>query len=175
MPEARASAHHALRRLALGVHDLRRAAAEHGNVMTIYKPIYEDHRIEFELPPMYEKQYAALFDTHRYSLIEASTKAGKTSGAIIWLTTKALRGARGQNFCWVAPVSTQADIAYTRALNAMQPDLRTANITHKTITLLNGAIMWFKSADHPDTLYGDDVWACVIDEEIGRASCRERV
>jgi phage FluMu gp28-like protein len=33
-----------------------------------------------------------------------------------------------------------------------------------TITLLNGTIIWFKSGDNPDSLYGEDVWACVIDE-----------
>jgi phage FluMu gp28-like protein len=33
-----------------------------------------------------------------------------------------------------------------------------------TITLLNGAVIWFKSADNADSLYGEDVFACVIDE-----------
>ena len=36
--------------------------------------------------------------------------------------------------------------------------------------LVNGAIIWFLSGDHPDTLYGDDVHAAVIDEA---SRCRE--
>src|SRR5262249_55791682 len=34
----------------------------------------------------------------------------------------------------------------------------------KTLTLLNGAVIWFKSGDTPDTLYGEDVYGAVIDE-----------
>ena len=33
--------------------------------------------IEYERPYLYPKQFDAIFDEHRYSLIEASTKAGK--------------------------------------------------------------------------------------------------
>jgi hypothetical protein len=39
-------------------------------------------RIEYERPYLYPKQLAAIFDPRRYSVIEASTKAGKTSGCI---------------------------------------------------------------------------------------------
>jgi hypothetical protein len=39
-----------------------------------------------------------------------------------------------------------------------------ANETELTVTLLNGAVLWFKGADHPDSLYGEDVYAAVIDE-----------
>jgi len=132
--------------------------------MAIHEPFYERHRIEYVRPPMYEKQFNALFDPHRYSLIEASTKAGKTSGAIIWFHEKGLQGLAGQNFWWVAPVSTQADIAFRRTLQAIHPTRRSPNLTLKTITLMNGAVLWFKSGDHPDTLYGEDVYAAVIDE-----------
>ena len=39
-----------------------------------------------------------------------------------------------------------------------------SNESENTITLANGAVIWFKSAENPDSLYGEDVWACVIDE-----------
>src|SRR5207302_1736063 len=32
------------------------------------------------------------------------------------------------------------------------------------ITLANGAVLWFKSAEKPDNLYGEDVYAAVVDE-----------
>jgi len=38
------------------------------------------------------------------------------------------------------------------------------NETELFIKLANGAIIWFKSADKPDSLYGDDVHAVVMDE-----------
>jgi hypothetical protein len=42
--------------------------------------------------------------------------------------------------------------------------LRTVALSAKVITLYNGTRISFKSADKPDTLYGDDVYAVVIDE-----------
>ena len=72
----------------------------------------EEYLLEFERPFLYEKQFQAIYDERRYSCIEASTKAGKTSGCIVWFTEKALHGKEGHNFWWVAPNSNQADIAF---------------------------------------------------------------
>lgn len=40
----------------------------------------------------------------------------------------------------------------------------TSNESELTITLVNGAIIGFKSAEKPDNLYGEDVYAAVMDE-----------
>ena len=124
----------------------------------------EDFHLDYDRPPLYPKQQAAIFDPHRYSVVEASTKSGKTIGCIIWLVEQALGGKEGQNYWWVAPVSGQADIAFRRAMLAVPRDMVRANISIKTLTLLNGTVIWFKSADKPDSLYGEDVYAAVIDE-----------
>ncbi len=127
-------------------------------------PNIEEYLLEYERPYLYPKQLNAIFDSRRYSFIEASTKAGKTSGCIVWIVEQALHGQEGWNYWWIAPVSGQADIAFRRCLRAIPQELRTENVTLKTITLLNGAIIWFKSADKPDSLYGEDVYAAVMDE-----------
>src|SRR6516165_8088238 len=104
----------------------------------------ERHEIRFHLPDLYAKQRAALFDPHRYSVIEASTKSGKTAGAICWLITQALDGnQRGHNFTWTAPVSKQSDDAFHRTINAIHPEHRAVNLTNRSITLLNGVTLWF--------------------------------
>src|SRR5262245_26440648 len=105
--------------------------------------------IEYDRPYLYPKQFAAIYDDHRYSLIEASTKAGKTSGCITWLVEQALAGQAGWNYWWVAPVSDQALIAFRRMMRALPADVYRANISLKTITLLNGTVIWFKSGDKP--------------------------
>lgn len=122
--------------------------------------------IAFGRPLLYPKQFAAIYDPHRYSLIEASTKAGKTAGCISWIVEEALKINDGKirNYWWVAPVSNQADIAFRRMMAAISPNLRVAHRQLKTITLFNGAVIWFKSGDKPDSLYGEDVYAAVIDE-----------
>lgn len=127
-------------------------------------PMNAEFLLEYERPLLYPKQMAAIFDPHRYSLIEASTKAGKTAGCIAWMVEQALAGEAGWNYWWVAPVSDQALIAFRRMMRALPADVFTANISLKTITLINGTVIWFKSGDKPNSLYGEDVYAVVIDE-----------
>jgi len=124
--------------------------------------VQEEHA--YTRPVLYPKQKNAIFCKERYGLIEASTKSGKTVGCIVWLTEQALRGKAGQNFWWVAPIRDQAKIAFKRLRKFMPRGLYSVNLSELTLTLSNGAIIWFKGADHADSLYGDDVYAAVIDE-----------
>jgi phage FluMu gp28-like protein len=65
----------------------------------------------------------------------------------------------------VAPVFGQALIAYDRLKNQItDKTFFKSNEARMTLTLPHGAIIAFKSADNPDTLYGDDCYAAVIDE-----------
>lgn len=123
--------------------------------------------ITYERPWVYEKQAAFLFTPAIYSVVEATTKSGKTTGCCIWLNEKAaLEGFVGWNGWWVAPIRAQAKIAYDRFKMWMAKfgDLFRFNDTELSVLYPNGAKLWFKSADHPDGLYGDDVYAAVFDE-----------
>lgn len=120
-------------------------------------------KIIFNRPFLYPKQKAAIYEPKRFSLIEASTKAGKTTSCIIWLIEQALHGKEGWNYWWVAPVSRQSNIAYTRMRRSLG-DKTIPYLSPMRLILPNGAIIWFLSSDNPDTLYGDDVHAMVIDE-----------
>lgn len=120
--------------------------------------------LEYERPHLYPKQFAAIFDPHRFSFIEASTKAGKTSACIAWIVEQALAGQAGWNYWWVAPVSDQSLTAFRRTLRSLPQDVYRANLSLKTVTLINGTVIWFKSADRPNSLYGEDVYAAVLDE-----------
>ena len=124
-----------------------------------------DTQISYKRPWVYDKQRDAIFCDERYALIEASTKAGKTVGCIIWMVEQAIRGKAGQNFWWVAPVYSQAEIAFRRMKRALPRDLYSHNDSKMTITLIPfDTTMWFKSAERPDGLYGEDVFAAVADE-----------
>ncbi len=114
---------------------------------------------------LYPKQRAALFDPARISVTEASTKAGKTVGALAWLFEQAaVEGKEGRNYWWTAPVFGQADIAYRRMCLKLPRAYYKPNQSKLTVTLVNGARIWFKSAERPDDLYGEDVYAVVMDE-----------
>ncbi|WP_020476257.1 terminase family protein [Zavarzinella formosa] len=121
--------------------------------------------IEYQRPWLYPKQLEAIFHDKRYGCVEASTKAGKTVGCICWLFEQAaIGGAEGRNFWWVAPIFPQAKIAFRRLKRFLPRHLYAANESELTITLPNGAVIWFKGADKPDSLYGEDVYAAVLDE-----------
>ena len=123
------------------------------------------NELGYERPWLYDKQLEGIFNDARYSVIEASTKSGKTVGCIVWLAEQAiLYGGINKNFWWVAPVSDQADIAFRRMKEALPRSMFEANESRKFIKLWNGALIWFKSADKPDSLYGEDVYAAVVDE-----------
>lgn len=81
-----------------------------------------------------------------------------------------MAGKPHQNFWWIAPIYSQAKIAFRRMKAALPRAVYTANETDQTMTLLNGAWLWFKGADKPDSLYGEDVYAAVIDEA---SRCKE--
>lgn len=135
--------------------------------------------IEYERPWLYPAQQAAIFDCKdsrgvpaRYGVIEASTKAGKTVGCMAWLVEQAImHGGINRNFWWVAPVYPQAKIAFRRIKTGLPKHLFIANESELTIKLLAiGSTIWFKTAEKPDNLYGEDVYAAVIDEA---SRCRE--
>lgn len=126
--------------------------------------------IDYQRPLLYPKQEEAIFYPRdssdrpaRFSCIEAGTKTGKTVGCICWLYEKALFGPKG-NYWWVAPVSSQAKIAYTRMKDYYHESVTSLLTPTPTLTLPNGNIIWFKSGEDPDNLYGEDVQAFVIDE-----------
>jgi hypothetical protein len=115
-------------------------------------------------------QEAALFCAERYAVCEATTKAGKTAGCMVWLTEQTMAGKSGQNFWWVAPIFPQAKVVFRRMKRSLPRDVYAANETELTLTLVNGAVLWFKGSERPDALYGEDVYAAVIDEA---SRCKE--
>src|SRR6516162_11922118 len=119
---------------------------------------------EFVRPKLYPKQLEAIYAPERYSLIEASTKSGKTVGCMVWLAEQAWLGKPGNEFWWIAPIYEQARIVFRRLSRGLTRNTFIANQAECSITLANGAVLRFKGADNPDSLYGEDVHAAVIDE-----------
>ena len=134
--------------------------------MTSTKP----RTIRYRRPWMAPYQLDAIWTPKRYSVIEASTKAGKTAGCLVWLAEQAMAGKPNRNYWWVAPVHRQAMIAYRRMKRGLPRGAYTHHDTEQRITLANGAHIWFLSGEKPDNLYGDDVFAAVMDEA---SRCRE--
>ncbi|TBG44829.1 hypothetical protein ELG77_08935 [Rhizobium leguminosarum] len=120
----------------------------------------------FRRPKLYPKQTEAFFNANRYSWIEGSTKSGKTVSCIAWLVEQAItKGKEGREFWWVAPVLGTSKIAFNRVKRGLPASMISVNLSDLTITIkANGAVLRFKSGEKPDSLYGEDVWAAVLDE-----------
>lgn len=126
-------------------------------------------------PPKFTKyQLAFLYSVSRFTVVEASTKTGKTFSMIFWLFEyahgyqngeKVLNVKPGYNFWWVAPVYSQAKIAFNRLWRVVaRSGLYKQNKSELSIETPCGTIITFKTATDPDNLYGEDVYAAVFDE-----------
>jgi len=119
----------------------------------------------------YKKQRQFIDVDTRFTIVEGSSKSGKSVAMIIWLFEQALKGKNGDNCWWVAPTYAIAKIMYRRMYRYIEPKklsdgtyLVTQNKSELTLTLINGVTIFFKGADNPDSLYGEDVIAAVLDE-----------
>lgn len=122
-------------------------------------------KINYTRPPVTTYQKAIMNSPKRFTVTEASTKTGKTASHIIWLFEQSLKCKVNQSVWWVAPTYSQAEIAFNRMRNQITAkNFFKVNQTKLILTLPTGAIIQFKSAEKPDNLYGDDVYAAVFDE-----------
>ncbi len=121
-------------------------------------------QIHYQRPQLANYQIDSIFNDARYGIIEASTKSGKTAACLVWIIEQALQGKIGQDFWWIAPVYGQAKIAFRRLKAGLPREAFQANESELTLTLINGARIVCKSAEKPDNLYGEDVYAAVFDE-----------
>lgn len=121
--------------------------------------------LHYKRPYLYPKQEAAIFCPERFAVIEAATKSGKTVGCLAWLVEQAIAGHEGWQYPWIAPWYGTARIAYRRAKLGLPATMYEKNEAELSLTLRhNGAQLIFRSAEKPDTLYGDDWRAAVLDE-----------
>lgn len=148
-------------------------------------------KINYTRPDLYPYQTDILDHPARYTVTIASTKVGKTASHIVWILEQALQCTNdvrkvqmvvnekgelafienkdqsllSQSVWWVAPTFNQAKIAYSRLKNQISDrDFFTCNETNLIITLKTGVMIHFKTAEKPDNLFGDDVYAIVFDE-----------
>jgi phage FluMu gp28-like protein len=122
-------------------------------------------QINYQRPFLTTYQQAILDAPERYTITAAATKCGKTASHIIWIFEQALLLKDNQSVWWIAPVYQQAEIAFRRMKSQIsEKDFFISNESKLTLILPNGARIEFKSGEKPDNLYGDDVYAAVVDE-----------
>ena len=123
--------------------------------------------ITIKRPNLTTYQKGFLYNDSRFTITEASTKVGKTFSHIFWLFEQAHESWNKENYnhWWVAPVYSQAKIAFNRMkAKVARNGLYKINESNLIITTPLGTHIHFKSAEKPDNLFGEDVYSCVFDE-----------
>lgn len=125
----------------------------------------DEREIVVERPRLAEYQKRILYSPARFTITEASTKIGKTFSHLWWIFEKSHEKIKpGANYWWVAPVYSQAEIAFNRIKRvAAQADYK-LNESKLFIETPCDSRIWFKSAQDANNLYGEDVYGAVFDE-----------
>lgn len=125
------------------------------------------NELEIELLPYKDYQKEIIDSKARFTITEASTKCGKTISHLSWLFEQSQLDnvQSGWEYWWVAPIYSQAEIAFKRLYHIVaESKIYIINLSRLSITTPKRTIISFKSADHPDSLYGENVHAFVFDE-----------
>jgi predicted phage terminase large subunit-like protein len=106
-------------------------------------------------------------DNHRFKIVAAGRRCGKSRLAAWMLLIRALQTEKGHVF-YVAPTQGQArDILWDMLLDLGQDVITGYHINNLQITLINGAKISLKGGDRPDTMRGVSLKFLVLDEYAG--------
>jgi hypothetical protein len=117
-------------------------------------------------PNLTDYQKELLYCPEPNTFCEASTKVGKTFSHMWWLWEKSHQPPKaGAHYWWTAPVYKQAEIAFERLKRPIR-NIRQYKVNNSDLTITTpvDSIIEFKSCEKPDNLYGEDVYAVVMDE-----------
>lgn len=103
-------------------------------------------------------------DKHRFKVVAAGRRTGKSRLAAYLLIVNALQTDRGHVF-YVAPTQGQArDIMWSTLMEVGHPVISSSHVNNLQIKLINGATISLKGADRPETMRGVSLKFLVMDE-----------
>lgn len=104
-------------------------------------------------------------DKHRFKVIAAGRRCGKSRLAAVTLLIKALEAPEGAAVLYVSPTLGQSrQIIWDLLLDLGRPVVKAAHVNNMDITLVNGRKIYVRGADNPDTLRGLSLYFAVLDE-----------
>jgi phage terminase large subunit-like protein len=110
-------------------------------------------------------QQSVLADKSRFKVICAGRRCGKSRLAAVTLILEGLNCPQGSGVMYVAPTQGQARVIIWQLLMDLGREVISAShVNNSEITLANGAIIYVRGADRPDTLRGVSLSYVVLDE-----------
>ena len=118
--------------------------------------------VHFQFLPWQEQVFA---DPTRFKVIAAGRRCGKSRLAATTLLLEGLKCPAGSAVLYVAPTNGQArQIIWNVLMDLGKDVIANSHINNQDITLINGATIYVRGADRPDTLRGVSLTYAVLDE-----------
>jgi hypothetical protein len=118
--------------------------------------------LKVELLPWQQQVFG---DTTRFKVIVAGRRCGKSRLSAVSLLVEGLKCPAGSAVLYVAPTQGQArQIIWELLLDLGREVIQSTHVNNMDITLINGAKIYVRGADRPDTLRGVSLTFAVLDE-----------
>jgi len=118
--------------------------------------------LSFELLPWQKEVFQ---DTTRFKVIVAGRRCGKSRLSAVALLVEGLRCPQGSAVMYVAPTQGQArQIIWDVLMELGRDVIQSSHVNNMDITLINGAKIYVRGSDRPDTLRGVSLTYLVLDE-----------
>lgn len=118
--------------------------------------------LNFSLLPWQQEVYT---DNTRFKVIAAGRRCGKSRLAATTLIIEGLRCPQGSAVLYVSPTMGQSrQIIWDLLLELGREVIQSSHVNNLDITLINGARIYVRGADRPDTLRGVSLTYAVLDE-----------
>ena len=118
--------------------------------------------LNFQLLPWQQQVFA---DKTRFKVVAAGRRCGKSRMAAVTLLIEGLKCPQGSAVLYVSPTMGQSrQIIWDLLLDLGRDVIQNSHVNNLDITLINGARIYVRGADRPDTLRGVSLTYAVLDE-----------
>jgi len=118
--------------------------------------------LNFSLLPWQQEVFK---DTTRFKVVAAGRRCGKSRMAAVTLLIEGLKCPQGSAVLYVSPTMGQSrQIIWDLLLDLGRDVIQNSHVNNLDITLINGARIYVRGADRPDTLRGVSLTYAVLDE-----------
>ena len=118
--------------------------------------------LNFSLLPW---QQTVFQDKTRFKVVAAGRRCGKSRMAAVTLLIEGLKCPQGSAVLYVSPTMGQSrQIIWDLLLELGRDVIQNSHVNNLDITLINGARIYVRGADRPDTLRGVSLTYAVLDE-----------
>ena len=118
--------------------------------------------LNFSLLPWQQEVFK---DQTRFKVVAAGRRCGKSRMAAVTLLIEGLKCPQGSAVLYVTPTMGQSrQIIWDLLLDLGRDIIQNSHVNNLDITLINGARIYVRGADRPDTLRGVSLTYAVLDE-----------